>query len=500
MNTLEDLSPRQRALLWAAVLSGVLLAMLDQTIVGTSMPAIVDDLGGGSWYVWAFTAYLVPATVLLPVFARLSDRYGRRRLLLIGMVLFLLGSTMCALAHSMAQIVVFRGVQGAGAAGLEALSFVLVTQLSGTGRRAVGQAALAGVMAVSLLGGPMIGGLLTDHLGWQWVFVVNLPVGVVAILIVARVLPRTLGRSESPALPLDVAGILVLTGSVGLVLVGLGQRAQASSWTEARTGGLVIAGLAGLALLVAVEKRALAPVIPLRILTDRVTGRLLASGATATMGLYACVLLLPRYYQQVRGATATESGLLVYPLLLGLLLTVNLGAMVILRRKEFRRTLILGNAAVAAGAVGFLAFTEQSAGVLPLLLMAVMGLGLGPALSGVQVAIGRAVGPRDLGAAMGTLLMGRQIGGAIAFAASEAVFVARLDHGASAETATGWAVCGISAAGACVAAIALLGLGRAGGALGDAGDSPSAAVAQTSGARSAPARLVTESTPGGTDA
>ncbi len=356
MNELASLSGRRRALLWLAVLSGLLLAMLDQTIVGTALPQIVRDLGGESWYVWGITAYLVPATVLLPVFARLSDRYGRQRMLLVGMSLFVLGSALCAIAQSMGQVATFRAVQGAGAAALEALSFLLVAELSGPRRNATAQAVLAGIMAFSFIAGPMIGGLLTDHVGWRWVFLVNVPLGLLAIAVVARVLPAELGRSQGRETPLDLAGIAVLTASLGLVLVGLNQHLLVSSWFAVRTGGLVVAGLVGVGLLVLVERRAAAPVLPLRLLTQPLTMRLLVTGATATFGLYACVMLLPRYYQQTQGVSATRSGVFIYPLLLGLLIAVNLGAAVIARRNAFRGTLLVANGAVALGALGFTVF------------------------------------------------------------------------------------------------------------------------------------------------
>jgi EmrB/QacA subfamily drug resistance transporter len=460
VNELASLSRRRRTLLWLAVLSGLLLAMLDQTIVGTALPQIVRDLGGESWYVWGITAYLVPATVLLPVFARLSDRYGRQRMLLVGMSLFVLGSALCAIAQSMGQVATFRAVQGAGAAALEALSFLLVAELSGPRRNAAAQAVLAGIMAFSFIAGPMIGGLLTDHVGWRWVFLVNVPLGLLAIAVVTRVLPAELGRSQGRETPLDIAGIAVLTASLGLVLVGLNQHLLVSSWFAVRTGGLVVAGLVGVGLLVLVERRAASPVLPLRLLTQPLMARLLVTGATATFGLYACVMLLPRYYQQTQGVSATRSGVFIYPLLLGLLIAVNLGAAVIARRDAFRGTLLVANGAVALGAVGFIVFDASSPAALPLLLMALIGVGVGPNLSGLQIAVQRSVAPMDLGAAMGALLLGRQLGGALALAAAETVYVGRLRAGATTEAATGWSIFVVAAAGAAVAAIALLTLRR----------------------------------------
>src|SRR3954452_20940478 len=160
---------RQRLLL-AAVMSGLLLAMLDQTIVGTALPAIVRQLDGSNLYLWVVTAYLVPATVSLPIYARLSDRYGRRRLLLIGMVIFLLGSGLSAAAQSMEELVAFRGLQGLGAGALEGLTFILVADLYAGKRSATLQGVLAGLMGISFIAGPLIGGVIADSIGWRWAF------------------------------------------------------------------------------------------------------------------------------------------------------------------------------------------------------------------------------------------------------------------------------------------------------------------------------------------
>lgn len=467
-----DLSPRRRVLLWAAVVSGLLLSMLDQTIVGTALPLIVGDLGGPSWYVWAFTAYLVPATVLLPVAARLSDRHGRQRLLLAGMAVFVAGSLVCAAAGSMPILTTGRAIQGTGAAALEALSFIVVSELSRTGRPAAGQAALAAVMTISFVAGPLVGGLLGDHVGWRWVFLVNVPIGIAAMVAVVAALPASFGRSEDRATPVDLLGIAVLTLSVGAVLIGLTRHQQHPTWFDLRTGGLVALGAVGLVVLLAVERRAAAPIVPPRLLGDPLTGRLLLAGATATTGLYAGILLLPRWYQTDRGASATESGVLLYPLLLALLVGVNLGAAAIVRRGEFRGVLVAAGAVTVLAAAGFGTLTDGSPGWLPLVLMALLGLGMGPALSGLQLALARTTAPRDLGAAMGTLLLGRQVVGTVALAVSEAVWSARLVDGDRAA-ATGTTIAVVAAAGALAALVTLLGLGRTRGRL----PAPAASVA-----------------------
>src|SRR3954451_9141744 len=184
-----QLTPTRQRFLLAAVISGLLLAMLDQTIVGTALPAIVRHLHGDSMYLWVVTAYLVLATVSLPIYARLSDRYGRRALLLTGMTLFLLGSGLSAAAHSMGELVAFRGLQGLGAGALEGLSFILVADLFAGRRNAALQGMLAGLMGISFIAGPLIRGFPVDFVRWRWVSLVTLPIGAVALAIVAAVLP-----------------------------------------------------------------------------------------------------------------------------------------------------------------------------------------------------------------------------------------------------------------------------------------------------------------------
>jgi EmrB/QacA subfamily drug resistance transporter len=456
-------APARQRLLLAAVMSGLMLAMLDQTIVGTALPRIVTALDGGDLYLWVVTAYLVPATVTLPLYARLSDRFGRRDLLLVGMTLFLLGSALAGLASSMEWLVGARAIQGLGAGALESLSFILIADLYGGRRNAALQGAMAGMMGIAFLAGPLIGGALTDHVGWRACFTVNLPIGLVAMTLVGTLLPRAVGRSEGREVPLDLAGIGLLTAAASLLLVGLNERTHADAatgalpaWTEPKVGGLILAGLALTVVLLRVERRAPAPIIPLRLLADRRVGAICAAGTFAGFALFSGVLLLPRYFQVARDVSATHSGLLIYPLLLGVLLAVNVGAAVIVRRLEFRGPILFGMGLVMLGALGFATFDADTPDGLSLLFMALLGLGVGPSLSGLQIALQRTVAPRDIGAAMGTLLLLRQTGGAIALAAAETVYASGHDP----ARATGTAVFAVALAGAALATLALLTLPR----------------------------------------
>lgn len=459
----ETLSRARQRLVLAAAISGLLLAMLDQTIVGTALPAIVTALGGSSLYVWVITGYLVPATVALPVYARLSDRYGRRAMLLVGMGLFLAGSALSATAQTVEELIAWRALQGAGAGALEGLTFILVADLFRGQRSAALQGALAGVMGLSFIAGPLIGGVLTDQVGWRSVFLVNLPIGAAAFVAVAVCLPASIGRSER-GVPLDLAGIAALTAAVGLVLVGLSNRASsagdgAETWTQLDTGGLLVAGLALTAVFVLVERRAVAPIVPLGLFTDRRTAALLIAGATATFGLFACVLLLPRYLQTVRDVSATHSGLLIYPLLLGVLVSVNLGAMAIAKTLALRRVLLGACLLAALGALGFATFGADTPDWQSLLFMALLGVGVGPALSGLQIAMQRTVAPAQIAGALGTLMLVRQVGGSLALATASTVYATRLSGG-DAATATGAGVFAVALGGTVLAALALIALPR----------------------------------------
>src|SRR3954463_7668719 len=422
-----DIPVRRPRLLLAAVVCGLLLAMLHQTIVGTALPAIVHDLDGSSLYMWAVTAYLVPATVSLPVYARLSDRHGRRAMLLIGMGLFLVGSALAASAQDMGQFIAERAAQGLGAGALEGLPFILVADLYAGRRSASLQTALAGLMGLAFILGPLLGGVITDGPGWRWAFLVNVPIGLAALAVVARFLPRSLGRYEGREVPVDVAGMALLGVGVGLVLVGLDQRTVAP----------MVAGAAVLAAFLAVERRSAAPVVPLGLLADRSVAAMLVAGATATSGLYAGVLLLPRYLEGARHVSATRSGLLIYPLLLGLVLATTLAASTINRWQQWRLPVLVGTGLAALGALGFGTFDAGTPVWQSLVFMALIGFGVGPALSGLQIALQRSVVPTAVAGALSTLILVRQVGGAIALAAGDTVYSASTRAGSPAATAPG---------------------------------------------------------------
>lgn len=300
-------------------------------------------------------------------------------------------------------------------------------------------------MGFAFILGPLLGGVITDGPGWRWAFLVNVPIGLAALFVVARFLPRSLGRHEGREVPLDVVGIALLTVGVGLVLVGLDHRSLAP----------MLAGAAVLTAFLAVERRSTAPVVPLRLFTDRSVAALLLAGAAATSGLYAGVLLLPRYLEGVRHVSATRSGLLIYPLLLGLVVATITTGFAMNRWQEWRFPVLMGSGLAALGAVGFGTFDARTPDWQSLAFMALIGCGVGPALSGLQVALQRHVAATAVAGALSTLILVRQVGGAIALAAADTLYSAGTRAGSSQASATGTGVLVVTLTGAALAAGAL---------------------------------------------
>ena len=301
-----------------AVMIGVFLAALDQTVVGTALPQIITDLGGNDLYTWAFTAYLLTSTISGPLYGKLSDLFGRRPIFLFGIGVFMVGSLLAGLSQEMWQLVAARGVQGLGAGALFPIALAVIGDLFAPSERGRYQGLFGAVFGLSILIGPAIGGLITDTIGWPFVFFLNLPVGAFVFAIVWRYLPSYHLGGERPKI--DYLGAALFTGALVPILVGLTNK-RTADWTDPVVGGLILLGAAILVLFVWVESRADEPIVPLALFRIRSFTVSVAAVFLAAFGFFATVLFLPRWFQVVDGASATESGYQILPLLGGLIIS-----------------------------------------------------------------------------------------------------------------------------------------------------------------------------------
>jgi EmrB/QacA subfamily drug resistance transporter len=407
------LSQRQKLEILGAVLLGLFLVALDQTIVGTALPRIVTDLGGNDLYTWVVTIYLLTSTITVPFYGKLSDLYGRRPMLMIGIGLFLVGSVLSGLSQEMWQLILFRGIQGLGAGALFPIALAVIGDLFTPAERGKYQGLFGAVFGISFLIGPGLGGFLTDNVGWHWIFFVNLPVGIISLIVIWRLLP-TIKRSGASR-NFDYLGALVFTIAIGFLLVGLTNK-QAGDWDDATVGGFIAIGLLGSALFAFIESRANEPIVPLDLWRNRTYASSIISTFLVSFGFFGAIIFLPRWFQVVRGESATSSGYLIFPMLIGLIGSSIVAGALVSRTGKYKAIIL---AALVAMTVGIALMTQLRADTeYPALFlwMFVAGLGIGPTLSVFTIVVQNAVPFSKLGVATSNLTFFRQIGGSVGLA------------------------------------------------------------------------------------
>ncbi|WP_432584971.1 MDR family MFS transporter [Streptomyces sp. HD1123-B1] len=419
-------------LLLVAVLGGMFLAMLDQTIVGTALPRITQDLGGEDLYTWTVTAYLLTSTVTVPLYGRLSDLYGRKPMLLTGIVVFLLGSGLCALSQDMSQLIAFRALQGLGAGALLPLSLALLVDTVPAERRGQAQGAVGGVMALSYVIGPYLGGLFTDHASWHWVFLVNLPIGAAVLAIVWRYLPAG-SRASGTGRP-DYAGIGVLTLGISSLLIGLTMKGiDDHTWTDAQVIGPILLAAVLLVPFVMIENRAAQPIMPMGLFRNRTYTLANIASFFSAFSLFSSVVFLPRFFQEALGHSASSSGLRLYPLMIAMVVGSLLAGALIGASGRYKPWLLGGAVLSAAGSLLFTGLTLDTSSWTMALWMLLIGLGIGPMLSGLNIIVQSSVDPAHVGTASSNITFFRQIGGSVALAIAGTVYAdtltGNLDHG-----------------------------------------------------------------------
>ena len=408
-----ELPHRERIEILIAVLLGIFLAALDQTIVGTALPVIVTDLQGNDVYTWAFTSYLLTMTVSGPIYGKLSDIFGRRPLFILGVAVFLLGSILCGISQEMWQFIAFRGLQGLGAGALFPIALAIIGDIFAPSERGKYQGFFGAVFGVSTLVGPAIGGLITDNFGWHWIFYVNVPIGAVVLYVVWRVLPTH--REQDADRHIDYLGASLLVAALVPMLIGFTNK-QAGDWTDADVGGLIVLGLALAAVFVFVESRAREPIVPLGLFRIRAFTASVIGFFLAIIGFFTAVVFLPRWFQFVLGSSATESGYQILPLLLGLIVSAIASGQIVSRVRRYKTLTIVSLLISAVGLFLLTNLRPDTPEPILWLWMAITGIGVGPTFAVFTLVVQNSVPVRALGTATSSLTLFQQIGGTIGLA------------------------------------------------------------------------------------
>jgi EmrB/QacA subfamily drug resistance transporter len=393
-------------------MTGMLLAALEATIVGTAMPTIVAALGGLAHYSWVFSAYLLTSTVTVPVWGKLSDLFGRRRLFQIGVFVFLVGSALCGLAQSMTQLIVWRAVQGLGAGALVPLAMTIIGDIFTLEERAKMQGLFSGVWGVSSVFGPLVGGFITDQLSWRWVFLINIPVGIAAAVLIgfALVEPK---RDTRPSI--DYAGAAVLTVAMTMLLLVLGEGSDPRLLLQPRNLALMAAIGVLLAAFVRIENRAVDPLVPFALFRNRVVSVAIVVGFLAGIAMFAAITFVPLLAQGVLGATATQAGSFLTPLMLSWVLASIVGGRLLIRMGS--RTLVLvGLGLMLAGFCALATFTRDTPRMVMVFELVLIGSGLGLTMLTLLIASQHAVPREQLGITTSLNQFSRSMGGALGVA------------------------------------------------------------------------------------
>jgi EmrB/QacA subfamily drug resistance transporter len=404
------LSNRERLEILLAILLALFLFALDQTVVGTALPVIITDLKGEELYTWSITIYLLTSTISGPIYGKLSDLYGRRPIFIWAVGLFVVSSILAGLSTEMWQFVAARGLQGLGGGAVFPIALAVVADLYPPEERAKYGALFGAVFGLSSVLGPLIGGGITDTFGWPWIFFLNVPLGLISLVVCWRLLPSIknpeLGRN------IDYVGAALLAAAIGPFLVGLTNK-QFGDWTDPAVGGLILLGLAIGAVFVWWESRAADPIVHLELFRNRSFTIAVAGMFLAAFGFFGAVIFLPRWFQAIAGTTATQSGLALLPLVISLIVSATTAGQIVARTQRFK-ALIFGSMALLAFGL-FLLTNLRADTPFPVLWlwMIVVGLGIGPSFAVFTVLVQNTVAPRMVGVATASLTFFQQIGGTI---------------------------------------------------------------------------------------
>ncbi|MBV9108086.1 MAG: MFS transporter, partial [Gemmatimonadetes bacterium] len=381
---------------FSGLLLVMLLASLDSTIVATALPTIVGEMGGVGHLAWVVTAYLLAQTIVTPLYGKLGDLYGRKRVLQSAIVIFLLGSALCGLARSLEALIAFRALQGLGGGGLMVSSMAAVGDVIPPRERGRYQGIFGAVFGLSSVAGPLIGGFFTTNLTWRWIFYINLPLGIVALLVLAATLPANPERKRHR---IDYGGAATLAGALSGVILLTDLGGTTWPWGSPQIVGMGIASVVFLALFLWIETRAAEPVLPLRLFRNRIFSVSSAVGVVVGFAMFGSITFLPLFLQTVKGASPTGSGLQLLPVMGGMLVTSIASGQLISKWGRYRLFPILGTAVMSVGLFLLARMAVDTSLVTASFYMLIVGAGLGMVMQVLVLAVQNSVDYEDLGVA-----------------------------------------------------------------------------------------------------
>jgi EmrB/QacA subfamily drug resistance transporter len=426
----RNVAPKERShaeimVIMSALMLTMLLAALDQTIVSTALPKIASDLHGLSKYSWVATAYLLTSAVSTPLYGKISDMFGRKKIFQTAIVIFLIGSVLCGLAQNMNQLIVFRGLQGLGAGGLMVLVLTIIGDIVTPRQRGRYQGYFGAVFGISSVVGPLLGGLFTDNLTWRWVFFINIPLGALALFAIATRLHLPVHKTQHKV---DYAGAGLLATSVVSLLLATVWGGVDYAWLSPQIIGLFTTFVIGTLLFIWRENMAAEPIIPMRLFRNPVFRVSTILSLLVGVIMFGALIFLPEYQQIVRGDSATKSGLMLLPLIAGLMVSSTTSGRLISKFGRYRVFPIAGSLCLIASFWLFSHITADTNRVILGAWMALLGLGIGQIMPVLTLAVQNGVERKDLGTATSSVTFFRSIGSSLGAAMFGAILTTRLTY------------------------------------------------------------------------